>query len=306
MSPPGLCRPDDDGVNMPPASSAACRKSISWFALAGLAGVAAWSQPAIAVSSSPSMVAHRAIYELALDAGNSSDKVSDAQGRMVYDFSGSACDGFTTKLRFVTRVSDEDGNSRLTDVATTTFEDESGRNFDFSTRSFVDGSVSEDSNGKAARIDDKVQITMAKPLAKRFAIAASSQFPNQHLQAIIAAALRGEHFVQVALFDGSDKGEKVYETSAVIGQLNTGADEFGDEATAKLAGIEKVAHWPVTISYFNGDADGEQAPSYELSFIVYENGITRRMRLDYGDFALTGKLVKLEIPATKVSGKKCR
>jgi len=39
---------------------------------------------------------------------------------------------------------------------------------------------------------------------------------------------------------------------------------------------------------------------------LYENGITRRLRLDYGDFALTGKMVKLDITPVKVSGKHCR
>lgn len=157
---------------MQPASFAARRPAIARLVLAGLAA-AIWSAGAIAAPSGPPMIAHRAVYELTLDIGNSSDKVSDAEGRMVYDFSGSACDGFTTKLRFVTRVSDEDGNSRLTDVATTTFEDDLGRNFNFSTKSFVDGSVSEDSTGKAARTDDKVRVTMAKPLSKRFDIAST-------------------------------------------------------------------------------------------------------------------------------------
>lgn len=252
------------------------------------------------------MIAHRAVYDLTLDMDNSSDKVADAEGRMVYDFAGSACEGFTTRLRFVTRVSDDDGNSRLTDVATTTFEDKDGKTFDFSTKSFVDGTLSEDTSGTAKRVNDKVEVKVAKPASRRFEIARSFQFPNQHLQTIIEAALRGEHFMQIDLFDGSNKGEKAYETSVVIGRLGSGEDEFGDAVVAKSAGIDAARHWPVTVSYFNGPASGEQSPSYELSFILYENGITRRMRLDYGDFALTGKLVKLDIAPVKVGGKRCR
>lgn len=251
------------------------------------------------------MIAHRAVYDLTLDMDNSSDKVSDAEGRMVYDFAGSACEGFTTRLRFVTRVSDEDGNARLTDVATTTFEDKDGTTFDFSTKSFVDGTLSEDSSGTAKRINDKVEVKVAKPASRRFEIARNFQFPNQHLQTIIEAALRGEHFMQIDLFDGSDKGEKAYETSVVIGKLDSGEDAFGDAVVAKSAGIDAVHHWPVTISYFDGTTKGEQSPTYELSFILYENGITRRLRLDYGDFALTGKMVKLDITPVKVGGKHC-
>lgn len=252
------------------------------------------------------MIAHRAVYDLTLDMDNSSDKVADAEGRMVYDFAGSACEGFTTRLRFVTRVSDDDGNARLTDVATTTFEDPDGKTFDFSTKSFVDGTLSEDTSGTAKRVNDKVEVKVAKPATRRFEIARSFQFPNQHLQTIIEAALRGDHFMQIDLFDGSDKGEKAYETSVVIGKLDSGDDEFGDAVVAKSAGIDTVRHWPVTISYFDGPANGEQSPTYELSFILYENGITRRLRLDYGDFALTGKMVKLDITPVKVGGRHCR
>ena len=260
-----------------------------------------------AVAGGPAMAAHRAIYELTLDQDNSSDTVSDAEGRMVYDFAGTACDGFTTRLRFVTRISDEDGNARLTDVATTTFEDLAGKTFSFSTKSFVDGTISEDSSGSAARQGGKVEVTIAKPKTQRFTIAPNFQFPNQHLAAIIAAAERGEHFLQVDLFDGSDQGKKSYETSAVIGAENSGSDELGDEATAKGAGLAGIRSWPVTISYFSdGPSGGEQKPAYELSFVIYENGITRRMKLDYGDFALKGKLVKLDLAPTKVAAKTCR
>lgn len=282
-------------------------------ALALTAGLAAgWlAGTASANALSPASVqhalaAHEAVYDLSLDSGDGSETISDAEGRMVYDFTGSRCDGYNTKLRFVTRISDSDGNARLTDVATSTFEDPDGKSFSFATKSYVDGALAEDSTGSAEREGGKLYVTMAKPKARRFDIAPSFQFPNQHLTRIIDAATRGEHFVQVDLFDGSEKGEKPYSTAAVIGAVNTGADNLGDEATADAAGIAKVRHWPVTLSYFDENIAGEQKPSYELSFIVYENGVTRRMRLDYGDFALTGKLVRLDMKPAKAAASQCR
>ncbi|MCX5494240.1 cell envelope integrity EipB family protein [Kaistia dalseonensis] len=251
------------------------------------------------------MIAHQAVYDLQLDDGGS-DSVSDAEGRMVYDFTGSACDGYTTRLRFVTRISDGDGNSRLTDVATSTYEDDEGKSFSFATKSYVDGAISEDSTGSAERQGSDIRVTIAKPDGRKFELAPTFQFPNQHMKTLISAAIAGEHFKQIDLFDGSEKGTMPYSTSAVIGALNSGGDDLGDEAVAKAAGVANVRHWPVTLSYFHGTSDGEQKPSYELSFILYENGITRRMRLDYGDFVLTGKLVKLDLKPTKVGARKCR
>lgn len=291
---------------MKSVSMGAGRTGLALVTAAASLLVMAGSAVAIAPASAKlPLASHQAVYDLRLDSGGSSETVSDAEGRMVYDFSGSRCDGYNTKLRFVTRISDSDGNSRLTDVATSTFEDADGKSFTFATKSYVDGTLAEDSTGSAEREGGSLHVTLAKPKTERFDIAPRFQFPNQHLTTIIDAAIRGDHFVQVGLFDGSEKGEKPYATSAVIGAVNSGADELGDEAAAKLAGIANVRHWPVTLSYFDEKAAGEPSPAYELSFIVYENGVTRRMRLDYGDFALTGKLVRLDMKPIKVSAKRC-
>lgn len=280
--------------------------AVSASSVCGLvATLLAGSAMALPGGRPPAMVAHRAVYDMALDLDASSDTVTDAEGRMVYDFGGSSCDGYTTRLRLVTRITDDDGNTRLTDVTTTTFEDKLGKTFDFSTKRFVDGAMSEESTGTAERVNDKVEVKVARPKSKRFTIAPSFQFPNQHLEAIVEAALRGDHFMQIELFDGSGNGDQTYQTTVVIGAVNTGADDFGDEAVTREAGVDKVRHWPVTVSYFDEPESGEQSPVYELSFILYENGITRRMRLDYGDFTLTGKLVRLDMAPTKVGTKKC-
>lgn len=260
---------------------------------------------ALPPASPPGLLPHRAVYDLSLDLDESSDTVSDAEGRLVYDFSGTSCDGYTTRMRLVTRVTDDDGNTRLTDVTTTAFEDERSQNFNFTSKRFVDGSMAEEATGTAERTDDRVQIKLAKPKVERFQIPSKFRFPNQHLEQIVEAALRGDHFMQVDLFDGSGDGNTTYETTVVIGTLNTGADDLGDEAVMRQAGLDGTRHWPVTVSYFDKPSKGEQSPAYELSFILYENGVTRRMRFDYGDFALMGKLVRLDIAPTKVGSKRC-
>ena len=43
-------------------------------------------------------------------------------------------------------------------------------------------------------------------------------------------------------------------------------------------------YWPVTIAYFNDDATGDALPIYRMEFKLYENGITRDLTMDYGDF----------------------
>jgi hypothetical protein len=56
----------------------------------------------------------------------------------------------------------------------------------------------------------------------------------------------------------------------------------------------------VTISYFT-QGDGDRTPVYTISFELYENGISRALKLDYGDFALKGDLQSLQVPTTAVA-----
>ena len=59
------------------------------------------------------------------------------------------------------------------------------------------------------------------------------------------------------------------------------------------------------ISYFDkvatpsDDQPGEQTPIYAISFEMYENGISRALRLDYGDFVIDGKMSSLEVKPVK-------
>jgi hypothetical protein len=55
-----------------------------------------------------------------------------------------------------------------------------------------------------------------------------------------------------------------------------------------------MMHWPVTVTYFDAAKGVDQAPIYSLSALLYENGIMRRLKLDYGQFVLIGKLVRLD------------
>lgn len=64
-----------------------------------------------------------------------------------------------------------------------------------------------------------------------------------------------------------------------------------------VAAIGELPFWPVTISYFEEESDknGEGLPIYQLSFLLYPNGVNRRLVLDYGSFALNGRLTDLQV-----------
>ncbi len=77
-------------------------------------------------SSMAALAPHRAVYDLELKDASERSGIKQLTGRMVYEFNGSVCDGFTTTFRYVTKI-DNGEAQRLTDQQTTTFESGDGK-----------------------------------------------------------------------------------------------------------------------------------------------------------------------------------
>jgi len=99
------------------------------------------------------------------------------------------------------------------------------------------------------------------------------------------------------VFDGSESGDKVFSTLAVIGNVIGPGEKLPDDAAAGNPALAGLKRWPVTISYFElGSAKtGEQTPAYSIGFELYENGVSRALALDYGDFVVSGVMSQLEL-----------
>ncbi|TPM42042.1 cell envelope integrity EipB family protein [Mesorhizobium sp. B2-3-4] len=240
----------------------------------------------------PALQAHRAVYDLTLKKADDRSGITGITGRMVYEFNGSACEGYTVKFRFVTQIATND-NTKLTDQQTTTFEDAEGKMFSFVTKSFVDQNLDKEVKGVATKNAKGLKVDIDKPEKNSLELAAT-QFPTQHLVELIGKAEKGENFYQTNLFDGSEDANKVMTTTVVVGK-RTEADKADPEAPA-LAKLATDKYWPVDIAYFDDSAqNGEEVPEYRISFKLHENGITRDLTMDYGDFSMTGKLVNLSL-----------
>jgi EipB-like len=259
-----------------------------------------WS-PALAAPVSDvtkGFLAHRAIYDVKLAGHKEGVDVSAVSGRLVYEFNGTTCEGFSTQFRFVTRMVTDGEKTRITDMRTSSFEDAEGASFDFLNQTYTASILSEDSKGSAQRDDKGITATIARPKAGKVNVAGDALFPTQHLAHLIEAAKAGETVVNVKLYDGTEGGEHAYFTTSVIGkELPTGGD-LGDESAAKAAELAGKRSWPVSISYFDeskGPGQGESTPDYQLGFVLYENGVSRHMKLDYGDFVLEGHMTDFTV-----------
>ena len=117
------------------------------------------------------------------------------------------------------------------------------------------------------------------------------------------AAREGKSVLELTVYDGSDNGEKVFNTLAVIGQPIRGDKTIASPDPSTENDVMKSAtRWPVTVSYYDHDAkpeEGEQTPLYAMSFELFENGVSRALVLDYNDFVISGALGKFNVKDVK-------
>lgn len=236
---------------------------------------------------------HRAIYEITLDRAQGGSGIADMSGRMVYELTGNPCTGYSQNMRFVTYVVNQDGATSLTDLRTTSWEDAASRAFRFNTSQFKDRKLTETTVGDASRASgsDRLKVALTQPTRKQIDIAPQAMFPVQHSREIVVRAQRGDRLFNADLYDGSEKGDKVYSTVSFIGLLRKPGDLRGLADVPSAKPLEKIPAWPVSISYYEPQTQRQDAvPTYELAFLYYANGVSRRLLIDYGSFAVRGVL----------------
>lgn len=237
---------------------------------------------------------HRAVYEMQLDEADAAKNIAGVEGRMVFDISGSDCAGYTLENRMVTRIVDAEGVEVVSDIRSSTWEDSAGDRFRFTSSQYLNNQLTENLKGRAERSGSNgaITVTLEAPRDEQLRIDEQAQFPTQFSLKILEAAQAGERVIQTNVYDGSETGDKLFATTTFIGEpIAPGADSAADGS-----GRDRLADkrsWPVSISYFEAGAANDSTPNYQLSFRLYENGVSRELRIDYGTFALQGELSSL-------------
>ncbi|MEM0900271.1 MAG: cell envelope integrity EipB family protein [Pseudomonadota bacterium] len=241
-------------------------------------------------AATPVLAPHRAVYDVRLKEASDRSGIQSMNGRIVYEFRGSVCDGYTTQFRFVSQIGVQ-GDARVTDQQTTTFEAGDGSQFRFVTKTFVNNRPDREVSGNAELGEEGIAVELTEPDEQMLDLDVA-KFPSQHMKEVLERAANGETFFERLIFDGSEDGDKVVQTTVIIGQERT--EETSDEVLGELAG---APFRTVNISYFDdpGISAGEVTPNYTIGFRLHENGVTRNLTMDYGDFELEGQLSNLEL-----------
>ena len=253
-----------------------------------------------ALTPAGELASHRAVYELTLGQSHSSSSTVSARGRILYDFAGSACEGYQLEFRQVSELDNGEGKVTLSDLRSNTWEDGDAKNYHFKSENYMNDRLVDAVDGQAVRQAAEIAVTLAKPKDAHISLDHSIVFPTEHVRRIIDAARAGKTILEFPVYDGSEKGEKIYNTLTVIGRVIPPNERVPTDAAAGLQVLAGMSRWPVTVSYFDrAGSSGEQTPVYAITFELYENGISRALLLDYNDFAISGELKSLEIRDVK-------
>lgn len=273
-----------------------------------LALAAAWpSGSAWAANGGVVLAPHRAIYEMRMASSRGGTGVTAVSGRMVYELTGSACEGYTQNMRFVTQMTNEGGTTVVTDLRSSSWEEGTGKRFRFNSSQYRDEKPTEVTAGDAARPNtaDDIKVELTKPAKKDLSVPARSYFPVQHSIALLEAAKAGKTVFRADLYDGSEKGEKVYDTVSFIGGQRRPGSIRNLPQVKNAEQLDRMAAWPVSIGYFEPGSDMKDAvPVYELSFLFFANGVSRKLFIDYGEFAIEGEIKEIVFhPPSKCEAK---
>lgn len=244
-----------------------------------------------AQAAAPNLVPHRAVYDISLKSAEERSGIDGAQGRMVIEFLGSGCEGWTINFRMINQFFLSGGKSRVLDSRSSMWESGGNDQLRYVQSQYVDSRLQEEKELKAQVKDGQAGGAITKPAPEAFTLPDGVIFPVNHQLKLVQAAMDGKTRDEALLYDGSD-GANPAIAITFIGTEKPPAEEASG---GKFAGVGGQPSWPVTISYYKPNKQEQETPDYQINMRLYQNGISGDMTLNYSDFSLNASLADLEV-----------
>lgn len=236
------------------------------------------------------LASHRGIYSLTLDRARENAGIVEVSGAMLYELID-ACESWTTRQRFTMTLRNREGTELETGSDYATLESMDGKNLRFSLRQMTQGAITSNVAGQAElRADGSGTARYSEPEEKEVAIPPGTLLPNTHTIAALNAARAGQRILVAPIFDGTS-ADGAQESTTVLAPWQ-GATPMPEAPSLASLGSSRMR-----IAFFEPDgeqAGGARTPSYEVSLRYFENGVADEMIMDFGDFTVRAKLVRLE------------
>jgi hypothetical protein len=245
---------------------------------------AAINSPAPAgIPSQGAMLAHKALYTLTLSGTKGTDVIA-ARGTMGYEVTD-ACDGWAVRQRLRMTITNAEGQNIEMASDYATWESKDGLKFRYHMRQTTDTAVTSQTDGEAFLNKTGAPGTAhySTPKDSTSVLPAGTVFPMAHTAAIIAAARDKKHFVGLPLFDGTD--ENGVEDSFIV------VIDWKQPMQTKWPGLSPLPSTKVQIAFFDHQPSA-MTPTYQVGMRYWDNGVADDMRMDFGDFIMSGKMTE--------------
>src|SRR6187401_1611866 len=135
--------------------------------------------PATAQQSAPmALASHRAVYDLKLSSTRGKRSMSAVRGRILDDFSGSACEGYALQFRQVSELDSGEGRVAVSDLRATSWEDGAAKRLRFHSQNFFDDTLRDSVDGQAERDGNGVAVELKVPGEKKLDLKNELVFPT--------------------------------------------------------------------------------------------------------------------------------
>jgi hypothetical protein len=237
---------------------------------------------------------HTAFYELSIGRVDANSNIVDARGRMVAEWR-LTCRGWTTNQRLIVSMAPGEGEPIASEVTMTSFESLDGKAYSFDSETKIGGETVELVRGKAKRPGPGLpgMARYSEPRGLVLDLPGNTVFPFEHTIEVLEAAARGERRAFSYYFDGSQPEISPMAANSLILGTSRKPEDGAQNTFGKLSDAN---WWLVRLAMFDGQAatSGNEAPEFEMTQLLQENGVVRRFEFDYGDFTLVAALVKIE------------
>ena len=261
---------------------------MKWVPLSALLAELSLAPWAEAASAGPvALETHRALYSLSLARADTSSGIESAEGLLSVELSG-GCEGYVFSEHHLMDVGYSEGGRARMDFRISTWESSDGGTMRFDRKSVINGEVAEHYRGRA-ELEAKGgvgRVLFADADTEPFSLARGTIFPTEHTALLVETALAGGRQVIREVYAGTGPDDPTH----TVAFLGAALPPAAADADPLLAGL---VSWPVRLAFYANRPDAT-LPEYEVAFRLYANGILTDFKLDYGAFALSGTLERLE------------
>ena len=149
----------------------------------------------------------------------------------------------------------------------------------FFSREYVNGKLQQEAKGVARAGEEAGDVKLSKPKDEKFNLPANTAFPISHTVRLLKLAREGQMLDEVQLYEGS-ADQKVFTANSTIGTKKAGGQRKFQKSGKHVEPLKAISSWPVSVSYYDPakKGEGEETPSHQMTFALFDNGVTGESR----------------------------